>query len=427
MNSANTLSKDQDLRPGDFDVALARIAGIMAASIGRMRLDADPGPTLLSGTELVAWHVIDALRGLIPEYDGLNPVEIAQRDGLVGIVSRLAKVPQERFAKYAVSAYLSFRLSILALQRGAVPVSPVRAPGLLDALFSPVHRRAARRYLADFTVRTDLGLVHVDFAAAWRFGTPPIRSRIAPHDFDHLNGRQFLVIVALITLILAADSWCVTANPVDVLSLALIHGGAKRWSAGSEAFKRAVAEALVVATRKDIVLEEFGKEPRAWDRVLSDITAEWASSLLLAFIQLTGAPKAARFSLIRFLKELERDAHKSEGSELIEEHLRRLGRVVVNLDAEGVAEVGREDDRIESIPAVQDIRSHLRTMPLTKREREVLNLRAQNWDFHRIGDHLGISASTARVLMMRVRRAAGQQHLSSTRHQSTERRQLART
>jgi DNA-binding CsgD family transcriptional regulator len=127
------------------------------------------------------------------------------------------------------------------------------------------------------------------------------------------------------------------------------------------------------------------------------------------------------------LKELERDAHKSEGVELIEEHLRRLGRVVVNLDAEGVAEVGRDDDRIASIPAVQDIRNHLRTTPLTKREREVLNLRAQNWDFQGIGDHLGISASTARVLMMRVRRAAGQQRLSSTRKTSAGRHQMART
>lgn len=420
MNAANTLSKDQDSHPGDFDVALARIAGIMAASIGRMRLDADPGPTLLTGTELVAWHVIDALHGLIPEYDGLSPLEIAQRDGIVGIVAKLAKLPPDRFAKHAVSVYLSFRLSILAFQGGAVPITTVRAPGLLEALFDPVHRRATRRYLAEFTARTDLGSVFVDFAAAWRFGTPPIRSRVAPRDFEGLSGRQFMVIAALMTFLIAADSWAVKANPVDVFYLALIHGGVKRWNAGSEAFKRAVAEALVVATHKDIALEELGKQPDAWDRVLSDITIEWASSLLLAFIHLTGAPKEARFSLIRFLKDLEHDAHKAEGGELIEDHLRRLGRVVVNLDADDGAEVGRDDDRIASIPGIQDIRNHLRKTPLTKRERQVLNLRAQYLDYQQIGDRLGITAATARVLMMRVRRAAGKQSLA--RQASTERR-----
>jgi DNA-binding CsgD family transcriptional regulator len=138
--------------------------------------------------------------------------------------------------------------------------------------------------------------------------------------------------------------------------------------------------------------------------------------VLLAFMQMTGRPKDARFSLLHFLKELESGARKSEGGELIDEHLRRLHRVVVNLDDEYGTPVGREDEHIASIPGVEDIRNQLRRTPMTKRERQVLNLKAQDYDYQNIGDHLGISASTARVLMLRVRRASGQQRLASSRH-----------
>lgn len=416
MNPRNTASKDQELRPGDLDVLLARMAGMVAASIGRLDVHGDAGPAVLGMTEIVAWHLIEALSGVVPEYRGLSPVEIAQRDGAVGIVSKLTKMPPAVIAKQIVGTFLSLRLSILALEHGAVFVPRTRAPGLLDALFQPIHRRAARRYLERFTATTDMGTMTVDFAAAWQVGTPPIRhQRIAPDNFATLSGRQATVITALIGFLMAADAWTVRANPVDVFYLALINGGAERWKAGSEAFRRAITEALFVATRPDIELEELRNDPTAWDRVLGDETAEWASSVLLAFMQLTGRPKEARFSLLQFLKELERDARKSEGGELIDEHLRRLRRGVVNLDDEHSKPVGREDEHIASIPAVEDIRTHLRRTPMTRRERQVLNLKAQDYDYQTIGNHLGITASTARVLMQRVRRAAGHKRLASPR------------
>jgi DNA-binding CsgD family transcriptional regulator len=124
-------------------------------------------------------------------------------------------------------------------------------------------------------------------------------------------------------------------------------------------------------------------------------------------MQLTGQPNAARFSLLHFLRELERSARKAQSPEFIDEHLRRLRKVVINLDDERNTAVGREDENIASLPGIQDIRNHLRRTPLTKREREVINLKAQDYDYRTIGNQLGITASTARVLVLKVRRAAG--------------------
>jgi DNA-binding CsgD family transcriptional regulator len=409
MNAVNTAPKHQQLRPGDLDILVARMAGVVAASIGRLHADGDAGPALLNMTEVAAWHLIDALSGVIPEYRGLTPVEIAQRDGAVGIVSKLVKVPPEEVAKQIMGTFLSLRLSILAIENGAVLIPRVRAPGLLEALFHPVHRRAARRYLERFTATTDLGPMAVDFASAWRCGTrQPIRHRrIAPDNFATLSGRQASVILALTTFLMAADAWTVRSNPVDMFYLAIVNGGAKRWATASEAVRRAITEALLVATRPDIELDELRNDPSAWDRVLGDETAEWASSVLLAFMQLTGQPNAARFSLLHFLRELERSARKAQSPEFIDEHLRRLRKVVINLDDEGNTAVGREDENIASLPGIQDIRHHLRRTPLTKREREVINLKAQDYDYRTIGNQLGITASTARVLVLKVRRAAG--------------------
>jgi DNA-binding CsgD family transcriptional regulator len=417
MNPANTAPKDQQLRPGDLDVLLARMAGMVAASIGRLHTDGD-GDALLKMTEVVAWHLIDALSGVVPEYRGLTPVEIAKRDGAVGIVSKLVRVSPEVLGKQIMGTFLSLRLSILAIENGAVLIPRVRVPGLLEALFHPVHRRAARRYLTRFTAATDVGPVTVDFAAAWRSGTQqPIRhQRIAPGNFVTLSGRQALVIAALIGFLMAADAWTVRANPVDMLYLAIINGGAKRWATASERVRRAITEALFVATRADIELDELRNDPTAWDRVLGEDTLDWASSVLLAFMQLTGQPTEARFSLLQFLKELERSARKAESTELIDEHLRHLHRVVINLDDEYSAPVGREDENIASIPGIQDIRNHLRRTPLTKREREVINLKAQDYDYRTIGNRLGITASTARVFVLKVRRAAGHKRLASPRH-----------
>jgi DNA-binding CsgD family transcriptional regulator len=421
MNPANTPSTAQQLRPSDLDILLARMAGMVAASIGRLRPDGGAGPALLQMTEVAAWHLIDALSGVIPEYRGLTPVEIAQRDGAVGIVSKLAKVHPDVIGKQIMGTFLSLRLSILAIENGAVLIPRARAPGLLEALFQSVHRRAARHYLERFTAATDIGTMTVDFAAAWRTGNKqPIRhQRIAPDNFATLSGRQAAVILALTSFLMAADAWTVRANPVDMFYLAIVNGGAKRWATASEAVRRAITEALFVATRPEIELDELRNDPSAWDRVLGDETAEWASSVLLAFIQLTGQPKAARFSLLHFLKELERSARKAQSTELIDEHLRRLHRVVTNLDDEYSTPVGCEDGNIASIPGIQDIRNHLRRTPLTKREREVINLKAQDYDYRTIGNHLGITASTARVFVLKVRRAAGHKHLAAPRRPTT--------
>jgi len=213
---------------------------------------------------------------------------------------------------------------------------------------------------------------------------------------------------------MAADAWTVRANPVDMFYLAIINGGAKRWATASDAVRRAITEALFVATRPEIELDELRNDPSAWDRVLGDETAEWASSVLLAFMQLTGQPKTARFSLLLFLKELERSARKAQSPELIDEHLRRLRKVVINLDDEYSTPVGREDDNIASLLGIQDIRNHLRRTPLTKREREVINLKAQDYNYRTIANELGITATTARVLVMKVRRAAGRKSCQMT-------------
>lgn len=257
MNPVNTPSAAQQLRPGDLDILVARMAGMVAASIGRLHADGDAGPALLNMTEVAAWHLVDALSGVIPEYRGLDPVEIAQRDGAVGIVSKLTMVPPELIGKQIMGTFLSLRLSILAIENGAVLIPRVRAPGLLEALFHPVHRRAARRYLERFAASTDLGPITVDFAAAWRScNQQPIRhQRIAPDNFATLSGRQAAAILALTTFLMAADAWTVRANPVDMFYLAIVNGGAKRWATASEAIRQAITEALFVATRPEIGLD----------------------------------------------------------------------------------------------------------------------------------------------------------------------------
>jgi DNA-binding CsgD family transcriptional regulator len=303
------------------------------------------------------------------------------------------------------------------MQRGAAlqPLPP--STGALDALFAPSQRRAVRRLIERICERSGAPGVRIDFAANWRYGSGHLIQALDREAVAHAFGSQAAPgLHALVAWLFLADCWAVRANPVSVAYLAAVQLGYERGQRGSDAFRQALAEALVVATRDDLDLdglEDVGSA--AWARVLTGELLDWAGSILVCFQEAMEQPgQLAQFGVFEFMRTLERAGKRGRGFELVEEHLRRLTYRVIRLDAnEGV--VTSTQDPGQRIPELYELRGRIAEAKLTRRERQVLALRAHDLDFKAIGKELNIDSGTARVLMYRVRRAMGTKQIPRRR------------
>jgi hypothetical protein len=366
--------------------------------------------------ETLLWHLLTGLTVLVPEYSGRDPRALLMEEGAAQIIQRVAAVDPELLGRQYLLVVLSLQLSRYAISLGAMPAPIERGQPLLPALLDPIQRRAARRVLRQMSSDLGLAQVHVDFAAMWITDTvPPVRRQGTPKvELSELAPRDFAVVAALFLLVFACDCWQVGQNPLDVIYLGLINIGVAIWDGGAEEFKSALAEGLVAAT-SDIFTDEQLAAPDTvdWAGLMTGETLDWAGSVLLAFMKMSRTSRPASFRLLDFLAELELKARAGHRLEPVDVHLRKLGRRVLNLDA-GPHSIPAGSDEIQRIPELHDLKRELANVKLTKRERQVFALKAQDWDYRAIGNELGIAPTTARVLMLRARRAVGR-HQGGTR------------
>jgi DNA-binding CsgD family transcriptional regulator len=407
--------------PADPDVALARALGALTAYLARHR---DQFPSISPGSEK-AWvatlewgitTVIDTFAPLIPEYRGRSALQLLRREGAVRLIWRIATCQPRLLGRQAVQTILSAQLSLLAMQGGAAlqPLPP--STGALDAFFDPSQRRTARRLIERICERSGALRVRIDFAANWRYGSRHLIQALDQEAVAVLGSQGAPGLFALVAWLFLADCWAVRANPVSVAYLTALQLGYERWQRGSDAYRQALTEALVVATRDDLDLaglEDVGSA--AWARVLTGELLDWAGSILVCFREAMEQPgQLAQFGVFDFMHTLERAGKRGRGFELVEEHLRSLTYRVIRLDAnEGV--VTSPHDPGQRIPELYELRGRIAEAKLTRRQRQVLALRAHDLDFNAIGKELNIDTSTARVLMYRVRRAMGTKQISRRR------------
>jgi hypothetical protein len=403
---------------GDGAIELARIAGSVAGYIGRRRelfesisLAKDFKP----GIAFILEQVLAPLATIAPSHPGRRRLQELSDGGTVRLIVAAVNASPVELGRRYVALLMAWRLVVLAVTHkgGHVVYSGVNtnpdAHRFLDAALSSTNRRVAQRLLASHSRRLGLRELHVDFAATYRTGRASPIQTFGQQSvrLDDLRPRDAVLIVLLFALIFACDCWCLKENPINVAYLALIKLGNELWETGSEAFREAMTESLVVATMDTIPPGKLSKLDR-FEKVaiLEGDAIAWAGAVVLAY-QDMHAHSLIGFRLLRFLKDLTNKAKRHERWTGTEDHLIELGHRVLNLDETGFDLADNRTDPGIVIPEVYYLRDRIRQANLTRREKQVLALRLRDMPFDRIGKELGMSPSSARVLMYRVRRAAG--------------------
>ena len=400
----------------DPDVAVARALGAITARLARNRDEFHRLAGDQSGWMRMAERgitiVIESFAPLIPEYRGRSARRLLQQEGAARVASRIATCDPAQLGSQSVRTLLSARLSLLALQRGAVPQPLSECAGTLDVFFDPAQRRAVRRLVERIFERSGADRVRIDFAANWRTGSSCLIRMLDRETVGAAFQSNGPGLVALVIWLFFADCWAVQANPISVAYLTAMQLGYERWLHGSDAYRQALTEALVVATREDLTLDGLDDVgSAAWAGILTGELLDWAGSILVGFQDAMEQPdQLAGFRVFDFVATLERAGKRGRGFETVEDHLRRLTYKVVRLDADHVEVRSAAHDPGQRIPEVFELRSRLAGAKLSRRERQVLALRLEDLDFKAIGRELHISPDTARVLMHRVRRSVGAKH-----------------
>jgi DNA-binding CsgD family transcriptional regulator len=403
------------------DVAVARLLGSLTARFARQR---DKLLPLAGDTE--AWGgalergitiLIDSFSPLVPEYRGRAALDLLREEGAARLVSRLATSDPSTVGRHGALTVLSVQLSAIALRRGATSAPLGDCTGVLEAFFDGSQRRAVRRVIERIFERSGAEHIRIDFAAGWRTGDSRLIRMLEQDGVAQAfeaNGPRLFALVAWLFL---ADCWAVSANPVSVAYLTGMQVGYERWHHGSDAFRQALTEALVVATSQDVDLDGLDDVgSAAWAAVLTGELIEWAGSVLMSFQEAMEQPgQLARFRVFEFVRSLERAGKRGRRYETVEEHLLGLAYRVVRLD-DGDELIGSStNDPGQRIPELHELRCRIQSSRLTRRERQVLALRIDDLDFATIGKELHMNPATARVLMHRVRRSMGTKQIPRRR------------
>jgi DNA-directed RNA polymerase specialized sigma24 family protein len=399
--------------PAGADVAVARGLATFVARLARQRKEAEaqmPEPAVwVPAVEHCIVVLIETFSGLIPEYRHRSARELLNEEGPIRLVGRIAECEPQLLARQGMRALLSLRLALVAVDLGATVPPPPPVAGVLDTFFAASHRRAARHLIERHLRCSGARYIQLDLAATWRTGSNKLiraldEDAAARGLVEGMDRRR----LGLMIWLLLADCWTARANPVSVAYLLAVQWGYERWRRGSDAFRQALTEALVIATRDDLDLAGLEDvNSVAWGDILTGDLLDWAGSILETFHQAMERPgQLASFRVFDFRATLKRAGRRGRRFETVEEHLVGLAYRVVRLD-NGEGEPPAGEDPGDRIPEVYELRARVANAKLTKRERQVLALCASDMDYNTIGKELGISPSTARVLMFRARRAMG--------------------
>jgi DNA-binding CsgD family transcriptional regulator len=384
------------------------------------------------GVGFAAWALEEAITPLFPLVPGFErgpDLLMLQSGGLVKLFLGLGRLEASRVGKTLMTVLLVWQMNRYAIEKYGVTLtqrddSLRRDPRrFLNAAFSPTTRRLARRALFNYGRRLGMGDVTIDFAAMYRTGQVPAVTFLPAASVSRPGiptSRDGVVMLLLAALVFACDCWALQENPLNVAFAALVQHGSRLWEAGSPEFRTAMTEALVLATCQTFPADKVAKLDRMEAvAVLEGDVLDWASSVVIAFHELR-AHSVSRFRLMRFLRDLTNQAKRvGPEPEPTDSHLYRLGHKPVSLDGDPPVHVA--DDRSDPgrlIPDAHELRARLQIDRLTPQQRRVLALRMNDMPFDEIGNKLGISAATARVLMHRVRRASGRARVrhGSRRH-----------
>ncbi|HUZ71297.1 MAG TPA: hypothetical protein VMU65_16445 [Candidatus Saccharimonadales bacterium] len=403
------------------DVAVARALGSLTARLARHRVDFLPlagnSEALVGLLERGITILIDSFSPLVPEYRGRSALDLLRQAGAARLVSRVAACEPPLLGRQAALTMLSVQLSAVALHQGAMSEPLPDCAGVLDASFDHSQRRAVRRLIERIFERSGVNGVPIDFAASWRTGDSRLIRTLdqdgVAHAFESNGNRLF----ALFIWLFLADCWAVRANPVSVAYLTGMQVGYERWLSGSDAYRQALTEALVVATSRDVKLDGLDDVgSAAWAAVLTGDLIEWAGSVLVSFTEAMEQPGyLAKFGVFDFMRSLERAGKRGRRFETVEEHLLGLAHKVIRMDdAEGI--IGSDaNDPGQRIPEVYELRGRIQKIKLTRRQRQVLARRIEDMDFAAIGKELHMAPDTARVVMHRIRRSMGAKQIPRRR------------
>ncbi|MDQ6900930.1 MAG: hypothetical protein M3072_15760 [Candidatus Dormibacteraeota bacterium] len=406
---------------------LARFMGALAGFADRRRhmfSDLNQRGDLLIDLAPFLHGLTSALAAAVPEFRGQELADLLERRGTVALLLRLSAIPIPVLGRQFSTWLIANSLVTAIRTKGGevVPPTELRRGDVLrflDVALSPANRRAARRALERYAEELGLGPLTVDFAACWRADRQPIRhGRTSPpsrrlHD---LAPKERSILGLLVVLIFACDCWTLRANPFDVLYGALVKLGYERWEGGADSFRLAITEGLVAATF-DAIPEEHLLSPDKidWPALLASPQAlDWAGAVLPAFIDISRGKGFQGFRLLGFVRQLTNRTKRGIKEEPTDDHLRRLGHRVVSLDEAPERAASSAADPGCRVPEVHELRDKLGGQ-LSRRERQVLARRAHDLPFDQIGRELGMAPATARVLMLRARRAMAQASPSAVR------------
>lgn len=395
------------------DVALARGLGALTARLTRQRdlllstlVDAAVWLPIL---ERVVAGAIDSFASLVPAFRGRPALQLLREEGAVRLMREVARCDPALLGRRIVDTLFSLRLSLLALERGAVMQPLPSTTGALDLFFHPSQRRAARRLLEERFGLADAG-VRLDFTSAWRTGSGQlVRALDAHHAGRAFTDQADPSMRVLTAWLFGADCWVAGANPVSVAYMAAVQLAHARWEAGTNEFRQAITEALVVATRNDLPLDGLDDvNSSAWASVLSDDLLDWAASILDQFHSALHEPGGlATFRVFEFRRTLERAGKRgTRRCETIEEHLIRLTYKVVGPEV-AARELRCDEHPGDRVPELFELRARIADAHLTKRQKQVLALYALDLDSKTVAEALRMKPVTARVTLMKLRRALG--------------------
>lgn len=245
--------------------------------------------------------------------------------GTASMVLQLTRLQARDAAKRLVLQVLLLELAGHPIRRGeSVHASLRPMPGLLDAALSPANRRTAKRCLMRVANRLGLEGFRVDLVAMWRAGSPPIRCRrVQPVDPDP---RDVVGFAFLAVLVIASDLWMLGRSPLDPLARGTIQETRRRWDATSPEFRRALPEALLLATDDRYTPDHLTKVvTEGVGATLEVDELDRAAGLLMGFLDLGGRVDES-FTLFKFLGQIAYRADLLGDSETIAEHMDRLGR-----------------------------------------------------------------------------------------------------
>lgn len=384
---------------------LALLGGALAKDLTRR--PAPGGASALAAFGgLMAELALEAVAAaLVPDPDG-KPRELLARYGTVRLGLRTLRLPPELIEARAKLALTRYHLIAVAGATGAMPTAEATErydpAAFLSTLLSPTTRRTARRLLARASRDPGLGRIEVDFIAAYRLGLPAIRQRGQPSvGWEELGSVDLMRIIFLVGLIFFCDCWALHTPAVDVFYLTLLQVGRSRWEREeAEAFREGLARSLLLATSLDVSPADVHELDLSV--VLDGRTAESMGPLVLAFWELLQRGLAG-FRLETFVRSLTRLAWRIDRDEPTDQHLRKLGRKVVDLSAHQESIGGPAPDPGQLVADAASVRAAVAR--LSPRERSVLELVARDLPYAEIGQRLGIAPATARVLALRARRA----------------------